>query len=101
MKKPSDTNALSAATQDIVVRSDDGFVCFKLRPALVGIWVQRERRHKDRSTRLVQSMVFFDAIGFARWCEADSVRFDYPNVFRQVKREGGVMLQNHEQLPTA
>ena len=101
MNKSTNTNAPPATAQDIIVRSDDGSLCFKLRPTLVGIWVQRDRRHKDRSARLVQSMVFYDAVGFARWCEADSVRFDYPNVFRQVKREGSAMLESHGQLPAA
>lgn len=101
MKKLSKSVAAQVATHDIVVRSDDGSVCFKLRPTPMGLWVQRDRRQKNRKARLVQSIVFFDAIGFTRWCEADSVRFDYPVVFSMVQREGGALLRANEQLPVA
>ena len=42
-------------TQALVVKSDDGDVCFRLRSTRLGLWVQRERRSKDKRARLVQS----------------------------------------------
>lgn len=54
-------------------------------------------RRKDNRARLVQSTVFRDTAGFSRWCDADSVRFDYPIVFSIMRREGGALLEAHEQ----
>lgn len=85
----------------IVVKSDDGDVCFRLRPTRLGLWVQRERRRKDEHARLVQSTVFGDAADFRRWCDADSVRFDYPIVSSIIRREGGAILEAHEQSSPA
>lgn len=86
----------SEGASAIVVRSDDGDVCFRLRQTRFGLWVQRERRRKDSRARLVQSVVFSDAGGFSRWCDVDSVRFDYPIVFSIIRREGGALLEAHE-----
>ena len=88
-------------TQALVVKSDDGDVCFRLRSTRLGLWVQRERRRKDSRARLVQSTVFRDTAGFSRWCDADSVRFDYPIVFSIIRREGGALLEAHEQSSVA
>jgi len=101
MKKSTTRTSSSDGSAAIVVRSDDGDVCFRLRPTRFGLWVQRERRCRDRRARLVQSAVFGDAAGFSRWCEADSVRFDYPIVFSIIRREGGAILEAHEQSSAA
>ncbi len=85
----------------IVIKSDDGNVCFRLRPTRSGLWVQRDRRREESHARLVHSVVFASIDGFARWCESDSVRFDYPIVFSTVRREGGALLQDHEQASDA
>ena len=77
----------------IVVQSDDGAVCFKLHTTSLGLWVERVRRRVDHQARLVQSVVFSDTIGFSRWCDADSVRFEYPIVASNIKREGVALLE--------
>jgi len=82
----------------IVVQSDDGAVCFKLKTTRMGLWVERARRHEDHRARLVQSVVFSDTVGFSRWCDADLVRFDYPIVFLNIKREGVALLEAHERM---
>lgn len=91
-KSTSSTDAAGG----IVVQSDDGAVRFQLRSTRWGLWVQRERRTVPQRARLVQSVVFTDAIGFSRWCEADSVRFDYPIVFSTLRRAGSALLEAHE-----
>lgn len=101
MMSPSTQTTSSDSAQAIVVRSDDGNVCFRLRPTRFGLWVQRQRRRKDCRARLVQSLVFGDAAGFARWCNADWVRFDYPIVFSTLRWEGGAILDAHERSPAA
>lgn len=97
MNKPTAKNSPADGSRGVVVKSDDGDVCFRLRPTRAGLWVQRDRRHKDSHARLVQSVVFDNSDRFARWCDADSVRFDYPFVFSAIRREGGALLQHHEQ----
>jgi len=94
------TNSADGAPA-FVVRSDDGDVCFRLCPTRHGLWVQRERRRSESRARLVQSTVFGDAAGFMRWCDADSVRFDYPIVFSILRREGNAILDAHEHSSAA
>lgn len=82
----------------VVVRSNDGAVAFELRPTSSGLCVQRERRQRDGRARLVQTALFREADCFIRWCEADSIRFDYPIVSSEVKREGHALLERYERL---
>lgn len=82
----------------IVVQSDDGAVRFRLQTTHIGLWVERVRRRDDHQARLVQSVVFSNTIGFSRWCDADLVRFDYPIVFLNIKREGVALLEAHERM---
>ena len=96
MKKSTTTSSDGAAEEPVVVQSDDGFVRVWLRITRFGLWVRRERRRADEHARLVQSVVFPDSHGFERWCDSDSVRFDYPIVSSTVKREGGALLDEHE-----
>ena len=101
MKTPTAKKSPTDRSCGVVVKSDDGGVCFRLRPTRSGLLVQRDRRRKDNHARLVQSVVFATSDGFARWCAADSVRFDYPIVFSAIRREGGALLQHHEQASGA
>lgn len=101
MTKSKAKRSTADAEGGIVVTSDDGNVCFRLRSTRSGIWVQRDRRREESRARLVQSVVFANIDGFARWCESDSVRFDYPIVFSTLRREGGALLQDHEQASDA
>jgi hypothetical protein len=80
----------------VVVKSDDGAVAFELRPTDSGLCVHRERLQLDGRARLAHTAVFREAECFIRWCEADSVRFDYPRVSSEVKRRGQALLECHE-----
>jgi len=80
----------------IVVMSDDGAVSYRLQPSRFGLCVQRERKQVCGHARLVHTAVFRDSACFLRWCEADSVRFDYPVVFSDIRRKGGALLESHE-----
>jgi hypothetical protein len=95
-QNPRKSTSSTDATGGLVVQSDDGAVRFQLRSTRSGLWVQRERRTVPQRARLVQSVVFTDPIGFARWCEADSVRFDYPIVFSTLRRAGSALLEAYE-----
>lgn len=79
----------------VVIRSADGEICFQLRPIRAGLLVQRDRRQRDGRARLFQSVVFSSVDGFVRWCECDSVRFEYPIIFSTVRREADALLQKH------
>lgn len=80
----------------IVVRSDDGVLCYWLRVTQLGLCVRRERKQERCHALFVHTALFRDSNCFLRWCEADSVRFDYPIVFFDVKRQGGAMLESLE-----
>jgi hypothetical protein len=77
----------SEAADGIVVRSDDGAIAYKLRRTALGLFVERHRRQPSARARLTQTAVFRTADGFLRWCNADSIRFDYPMVFSAMRRE--------------
>ena len=85
----------------VVVKSDDELVSYRLQPTQLGLCVQRERRRAREHTRLVQTAVFEDRACFLRWCEADSVRFDYPIVFAALTREGTALLESQEPTTSA
>lgn len=60
--------------------------------------MQRERHRSDRGAKLLQSALFAEADPFARWLDADGVRFEYPVVYSAVKREGSAMLDSYGRL---
>jgi hypothetical protein len=100
MKKPKCQPISADADKDgIVLRSDDGRLFYWLRATHAGLWVQRDRLRQDSRARLVQSHVFRSGAAFARWCDADTVRFDYPVVFTRLQREGSALLSRHEYPP--
>ena len=94
MKKPKPPSSWPETAQEgVVLRSDDGRLFYWLRATRCGLWVHRERRRLDRA-HLVQSHVFRNAPAFARWCDADTVRFDYPVVHAKLQREGHALLND-------
>jgi hypothetical protein len=74
------------------VCSADGAVEFTLVPTQRGLLVERTQV-RSRNARVVQSIVFRDDEAFQRWCDADSVRFDYPLLYMKVKRDGDHMFR--------
>ena len=69
------------------LRSDDGVIAFSLARVAAGVHVERIQLRKGR-VRIVHSTVFADGKSFERWCDADTVRFDYPLVYVSLKRDG-------------
>jgi hypothetical protein len=45
------------------------------------------------SARVVHSAVFTKSESFLRWCDADSVRFDYPLVHVNLRRDGDALFR--------
>jgi len=62
-------------------------VSFTLAPTPSGVFVERVLL-RDGTGCVVQSALFSDDRSFQRWCDADSVRFDYPLVYMSLKRNG-------------
>lgn len=42
---------------------------------------------------IVMAMLFDDAARFGAWCDADAVRFNYPMLFRNLKRDGSAFFR--------
>ena len=85
----------SGNSDEFIVKSDDGQVSYRLRATGRGLWVQRERCRQDRHARLVHSVIITNTEQFDRWCEADSIRFDYPLVFAAIARAGRKLLDQY------
>ena len=68
-------------------KSDDGALSFTLAPCGSGIFAGRLQTTLA-SRRVVQSIIFEDAAGFIRWCDADRARLAYPLVCSNLRRRG-------------
>ncbi|MEJ8838121.1 hypothetical protein [Ramlibacter sp. AN1133] len=90
MKRPAPSPSHSAARR--FVRSEDGAVAFTLSRAPMGIFVERVQFRQGRG-RVTHAAIFTDDTSFERWCDADSVRFDYPLVHINLKRHGNNLLR--------
>jgi hypothetical protein len=74
------------------LRSEDGVIAFSLARVATGVHVERIELRKGRA-RIVHSTVFADDKSFERWCDSDSVRFDYPLVYVSLKRDGNELFR--------
>jgi hypothetical protein len=70
-------------------------VAFTLSRAPTGIFVERVQLRQGKG-RVVHSVIFTDDSSFERWCDADSVRFEYPLVHVNLKRHGTSLLRRDE-----
>ena len=96
MKTRTRSSSAAPADDAVVVQSDDGSVRISMRLTRLGLWVRRERRRDREHAWLVQSVVFSETNRFERWCDSDTIRFDYPIVSQTVRRRGGALLDEHE-----
>lgn len=69
---------------------------FMLRRTPRGVCVQRQRSRHDKRSKVMLTNVFVRAALFKRWIDSDSVRFDYPFVYSEVRRRGVALLDLHE-----
>ena len=89
MKHPARTPSRDPSSQ--TVRSEDGTIAFTLWRATTGVFVERVQLRRGRGT-VVHSTMFTDGKSFERWCDADTVRFEYPLVHVTLKRNGTTLL---------
>lgn len=92
MKRSQSPTSSSPSRAGVTLRSEDGAVEFRLRAAESGLFVERIEELNDKA-RVVQSALFRSATSFIHWCDADHVRFDYPLVYVNLKRNGCHVLQ--------
>jgi hypothetical protein len=96
MKRRSRVVPLSPDADGLTVQSADGAIKIVLLPCAVGIHVQRVQLRIGCS-RVVQSTVFADEDSFVRWCDADRLKFAYPLVYTQLRRNGCALLARARQ----
>jgi hypothetical protein len=88
-------SSLSRSPEPRTLRSDDGAIAFTLSPTPMGVFVERMQLRRGKG-RVVHSIIFTDDSSFERWCDADSVRFEYPLVHVSLKRHGNTLLRRDE-----
>lgn len=96
MKNQRTQSTLIDSQGALIVSSDDGAVSYRLIRTRFGLCVERARQHQHGNARLVHTANFGDTDRFLKWCDSDSVRFDYPIVSSTIRREGGTLLERHE-----
>jgi hypothetical protein len=67
--------------------SEDGAVSFKVEATPAGLGIERVQR-RPLGTQFVQVFLFDDTASFKRWCDTDPIRFQYPLLHGQVRRQG-------------
>jgi hypothetical protein len=82
---------LSEPEDVITSASADGVIAFRLVPRAKGIHVERIQL-RTGSARVIQSMLFQDDQSFIRWCDADQLKFSYPLVYANLRRNGSALL---------
>lgn len=90
MKRPPIRPIAARRPLGTTLRSDDGVIEFTLAPTTHGLFVERAER-RPGTARVFQSTLFTDDKSFNRWCDADAVRFDYPDVHVNLKRNGAAL----------
>lgn len=67
-------------------KSDDGVVAVRMRRTATGVSVERVV-HRAETARALQVLAFATPGSFRRWCDADSARFDYPQLYSALIRD--------------
>lgn len=83
----SRSEAGTANRTGIRLSTADGAIAFVLRGVGGALYVERTQR-RPLGTHLIQSMVFASSTEFTRWCEAEPLRFDDPNLHQRLRRHG-------------
>jgi hypothetical protein len=90
MKRPAPRPNFPSNRRGKIVSSADGVIAFTLAPTSHGLYVERVHL-RPGAARVVQSTLFADDRSFQRWCDADAMRFDYPVVYVNLKRDGDAL----------
>lgn len=77
----------TAIRSGIRLSTADGAIAFVLRGVGSALYLERTQR-RPLGTHLIQSMVFASSAEFTRWCEAEPLRFDEPQLHQRLRRHG-------------
>ena len=72
--------------------SDDGVPAMHVEPAETGLFLEMTYAHPSMAV-IVMAMLFDDADRFGAWCDADAVRFNYPMLLHNLKRDGSALFR--------
>lgn len=93
MNKHSSRPTSSGRPPTRTVASGDGSVTYTLTRTSSGLLVERVQQ-RFGGARIVQTALFTDAEVFHRWCAADSIRFDHPLVYANLRRAGDALFRS-------
>lgn len=77
----------AAPREALQLTTADAAVTFVLKASGGTLYVERIQR-RPLGTHVVQCMVFGSADDFARWCDAEPLRFDDPGLHQRLCRRG-------------
>ena len=77
----------SPSHDELTLTSEDGTLSIRLKRIDDCVHMERSRR-RARSSAVVQVSDFGDESSFVRWCESDRLRFNYPLLFANLRRNG-------------
>ena len=83
----SHTDKVTSIRSGIRLSTADGAIGFVLRGVGNALYLERAQR-RPLGTHLIQSMVFSSSTEFTRWCDAEPLRFDDPNLHQRLRRHG-------------
>lgn len=90
--RPAEPNDSALGARSLHASGPHGELRFRLQRHQGGLYVEREE-HPRRGRPCVQSFRFSDARDFERWCADDPVRFEYPLLHIDLKRDAAELWQ--------
>lgn len=78
--------------QTVVAASDDGALWFTLVRRMDSVQAERVHQRVGQG-RIVLSVRFNDDVAFLRWCDADRLKYTYPLLFAQLRRNASALFQ--------
>lgn len=95
-RRPARTDkVVQTARAELLERSTDGVLSFRLTRRGAGLFVERAQV-RPVAGQTLHVMIFDSEAEFERWCDADDLRFVYPQLFSGLRRSGSALLSAHE-----
>jgi hypothetical protein len=89
-------HGIASDARSLCAQGSQGLVQFFLQRVQGGLYVEREEIPR-RGVHTTQSVAFADAASFRRWCDEDPIRFVYPLLHAQLRRDGDELWRAAEQ----
>ncbi|MCV2354000.1 hypothetical protein LNV09_07445 [Paucibacter sp. B2R-40] len=88
MAQAARASNVAEAGGHFALTSEDGRISFLLQASAVGLYLEHHQ-WVSLTEQYVQCMIFESSKLFTLWCDSDSIRFEHPILFGQLKRLGG------------